>query len=107
MKSLLAKQLSLRRSSKLSFSSHSFTRATVLQAVHSVSLDSRILRCDPTLNVSEQFQGDDIMILEYAYDLPGTGCRVWVKIYYWITADLSDPIRAKLSDGGVDILPPG
>ena len=47
------------------------------------------------------------MILEYVYDLPGTGCRVWVKIYYWITADLSDPIRAKLSDGGVDILPPG
>ncbi len=47
------------------------------------------------------------MILEYAYDLPGTGCRIWVKIYYWITADLSDPIRAKLSDGGVDILPPG
>ena len=57
--------------------------------------------------VAEEFQGDDIMILEYAYDLPGTGCRVWVKIYYWITADPSDSIVAKLSDGGVDILPPG
>ena len=43
----------------------------------------------------------------YVYDLPGTGCRVWVKIYYWITADPSDPIVAKLSDGGVDVLPPG
>ena len=47
------------------------------------------------------------MTLEYVYDLPGTGCRIWVKIYYKITADLSDPIGAKLSDGGVNVLPPG
>ena len=46
-------------------------------------------------------------VTTYVYDLPGTGCRIWVKIYYWITADLNDPLVAKLSDGGVDILPPG
>ena len=57
--------------------------------------------------VAEEFQGDDIMILEYAYDLPGTGCRVWVKIYYWITADPSDSVVAKLSDGCVNVPPPG
>ena len=43
----------------------------------------------------------------YVYDLPGTGCQIWVKIYYWITADLNDPLVAKLSDGGVNVLPPG
>ena len=75
--------------------------------VHSVSLDSRILRCDPTLNVSEQFQGDDTMILEYAYDLPGMGCGVWVKIFCRFTADPDNPVSARLLDGGVDVLPPG
>ena len=43
----------------------------------------------------------------YVYDLPGTGCRIWVKIYYKISADPYDSLVAKLSDGGVDILPPG
>ena len=49
----------------------------------------------------------DTMILKFVYDLPGTGCQIWVKIYYWITADLNDPLVAKLSDGGVNVLPPG
>lgn len=75
--------------------------------VHSVSLDSRILRCDPTLNVSEQFQGNDIMILEYVYDLPGTGCQIWVKIYCEFAADPNNPLSARLSDGCVNVLPPG
>lgn len=43
----------------------------------------------------------------YIYNLPGMSCRIWVKIYYWITADPSDSIVAKLSDGGVNVLPPG
>ncbi len=43
----------------------------------------------------------------YAYDLPGMSCRIWVKIFCKFTTDPDNPLSAKLSDGGVDVLPPG
>ena len=47
------------------------------------------------------------MILEYVYDLPGTGCQLWVKIYCEFAADPNNPLSGRLSDGCVNVLPPG
>ncbi len=35
------------------------------------------------------------MILEYVYDLPGTGCQIWVKIYCEFAADPNNPLSAR------------
>ena len=46
------------------------------------------------------------MILEYVYDLPGTSCQIWVKIFCKFTTDPDNPLSARLSDGGVNVSPP-